>query len=76
MSLPRRSTASALRPALKFHDSLNQPEKAEECSRRWLVNGFPAEVLVWTAEEWAMLEPRPVDAQLYPCGVWAALRMA
>jgi hypothetical protein len=42
---------------------------------RWLINGFPASLLVWTQEQWASLNERPSDAQYHPNGVWCALRM-
>ena len=38
---------------------------------RWRINGFPAVILVWTADEWERLAVRPDDAQYYPCGVLA-----
>jgi hypothetical protein len=41
----------------------------------WRINGFPATIHVWTAEEWASLEVRPDDAQYHPAGVWCALRL-
>ncbi len=41
----------------------------------WHINGYPAAVVVWTAEEWAALEHRPLDAQAYPNGIWCALRI-
>ena len=40
----------------------------------WRINGFRARLMVWTAEEWEKLEPRPADAQYHPSGVWCALR--
>ena len=40
----------------------------------WRINGHRARLLVWTLEEWEKLEPRPVDAQYHPSGVWCALR--
>jgi hypothetical protein len=47
-------------------------------ARLWRVNGWPAQVVVWTeAEVLAMpAGERPSDAQRYPCGVWVALRLA
>jgi hypothetical protein len=42
---------------------------------RWLINGFPANVLIWTLDQWANLNERPSDAQYHPNGVWCALRM-
>ncbi len=41
----------------------------------WRINGHPARVLVWTAEQWDRLERRPIDAQYLACGVWCALRV-
>jgi hypothetical protein len=40
----------------------------------WRVNGQRLCIHVWTSEQWAQLDPRPTDAQYYPCGVWCALR--
>src|SRR5437660_12475781 len=42
---------------------------------RWLIDGFPAIILLWTQEQWASLRDRPSDAQYHPAGVWLALRM-
>lgn len=53
-------------------------EPADEVGDRglgWLINGYPAAVLVWTAEQWARLVDRPDDARWHPSGVWVALRM-
>ena len=44
-------------------------------SARWLINGFPATILVWTAEEWARLTDQPHDAQPVANGTWCALRI-
>ena len=42
----------------------------------WRINGFPAQIIIWTSEEWNNLESRPTDAQHYPgCGIWCALRL-
>ncbi len=72
MSNTVRATEFATkRSRLRLH--LNDSDLA--CSARWLINGFPATVLVWTAEEWARLTDRPKDAQQSPNGVWCVLRM-
>ena len=42
---------------------------------RWLINGFPATVQIWTEEQWAALSDRPSNAQYHPFGVWCALRL-
>jgi hypothetical protein len=42
---------------------------------QWKINGYPATIFIWTAEEWARLPEPPTDAQYYPCGVWCALRI-
>ena len=54
---------------------LHLPTAEIASSARWLINGFPATILVWTAEEWARLTDRPQDAQQYPNGTWCALRI-
>jgi hypothetical protein len=41
----------------------------------WRINGFRANLLVWTQDEWATMDARPSDAQFHPSGVWFALRM-
>ena len=57
---------------IRLHPGLADPAPP---GSRWLVNGFPAEVLLWTAGEWARLRSRPQDAQRYPNGCWVALRI-
>ena len=59
------------RPPLKLH----VPSSVVASATRWLINGFPATVIVWTAEEWNHLTVRPEDAQEGPNGIWCALRM-
>lgn len=59
---------------LKLHLPPSAPEGGPG-SARWLINGFPAAVLIWTAEEWARLTDRPGDAQPYPNGIWCVIRM-
>jgi hypothetical protein len=54
---------------------LHRPPADMARSPRWRINGFPATILIWTAEEWARLTDRPIDAQEYPNGVWCALRI-
>lgn len=56
---------------LKIH----HPNEARCEVGYWRINGYPARIIVWTAEEWARLEEPPQDAQYYPCGVWCALRL-
>jgi hypothetical protein len=41
---------------------------------RWLINGYPATILIWTAEEWSRLPEQPGDAQACANGTWCALR--
>lgn len=46
-------------------------------SARWRIDGWPVDVLVWTAAEVKRLPEPPADAQCYPeAGVWVALRLA
>ncbi len=54
---------------------LHLPTEPVVSSARWLINGFPATILLWTAEEWARLTDRPVDAHPCPNGIWCALRI-
>lgn len=60
-------------PAPRF--SLLHYEPASEHTAAWRINGFPARVLIWTAEEWSRLPHPPEDAQYVGEGLWCALRM-
>lgn len=55
--------------------SLYSPPEVETNIARWRINGYPASIIIWTKDEWEKLTDRPSDAQLYPCGVWCALRL-
>jgi hypothetical protein len=55
--------------------TLYSPPAPETHVAHWRINGYRAMILIWTAEEWALLPVRPDDAQYYPCGVWCALRV-
>ena len=73
MNLIKHATTPALR---RPRFSLFDPHLPTSSSGvRWLINGFPAIVIIWTQEQWADLQDRPSDAQLHPTGVWCALRM-
>ncbi len=67
----RSSQLAMRRSSLKVH----QPDSDQPCSASWLINGYPATIFIWTAEEWAKLADRPVDAQSFPNGIWCALRI-
>ena len=54
---------------------LHQPPADFGSSVKWLINGFPATLLIWTADEWDRLTDRPKDAQECPNGIRCALRM-
>jgi hypothetical protein len=54
---------------------LYAPPASETNTARWRINGYPARIVIWTAEEWEKLGERPSDAQYYACGVWCALRV-
>jgi hypothetical protein len=41
----------------------------------WRINGYRATLKLWTQDEWARMDARPLDAQYHPSGVWCALRM-
>ncbi len=55
--------------------ALFNPSPQCKNAAHWRINGFPASVLIWTAEEWERLSERPSDAQYHPSGVWCALRV-
>lgn len=55
--------------------TLHRPATPERNVAHWRINGHPATIFIWTAEEWERLEERPSDAQYYPCGIWCALRI-
>ena len=41
----------------------------------WRINGYRATIMIWTPEEWDRLTDHPPDAQLFPSGIWCAMRM-
>jgi hypothetical protein len=55
---------------LKLHRATDEDRAAF-----WRINGFRARLVIWTAEEWALLDERPTDAQYHPRGFWCALRI-
>ena len=67
----RASEVATMRSTLRLH----MPPADRTVSAHWLINGFPATILIWTAEEWARLSDRPEDAQPFPNGIWCALRI-
>jgi hypothetical protein len=69
------NTLAYLQPVKMGWLVLHSPSDPPENIARWRINGFPASIVIWTAEEWELLAERPADAQRYPCGVWCALRM-
>lgn len=54
---------------------LHLPGSEIATTARWLINGFPATIVIWTEEEWSRLTERPQDAQHYRNGIWCALRI-
>ena len=69
--LSLKSKTVSRRSCLKIH----LPTEQIAPSARWLINGFPATILVWTADEWAGLTEQPHDAQPVANGTWCALRI-
>jgi hypothetical protein len=51
------------------------PGPGPEESSGLLINGFPARLVAWTAEEWRRLEAPPADAHAFPSGLRVALRI-
>jgi hypothetical protein len=66
------TTTTPRRPRFGLFEPHLPPQPA---GVQWLINGFPARIMIWTQEQWAVLQDRPSDAQLHPTGVWCALRM-
>ncbi|QEH36979.1 hypothetical protein OJF2_55640 [Aquisphaera giovannonii] len=50
------------------------PGHGIEKSARWRINGYEVRLVIWSPDEWADLQERPIDAQFHPSGVWCALR--
>ena len=69
--LSLNSKTISKRSRLKIH----LPTEEIAHSARWLINGFPATILVWTADEWSRLTDQPHDAQPVANGTWCALRI-
>ena len=70
-SIQRTRRMESSLPALRLYNPPLPPAR----SARWRINGHPASLLIWSAEEWERLEERPSDAQFHPFGVWCALRL-
>ena len=51
------------------------PKEKVSNTARWTINGFPATLETWTAEEWRKLSVKPIDAQQCANGVWVTFRM-
>lgn len=71
-AIPRES----VRPMRAATSRTEAASRNTESNPIWKINGFPAVVYIWTAEEWACLMTRPADARQHPSGVWCALRWA
>jgi hypothetical protein len=71
LHLARTTSTPDLGSRLKLH----RPSSESAGALRWLINGHPATLTLWTAEEYAGMEPRPEDARQYSDGTWCALRM-
>lgn len=54
---------------------LSSSDERERVTTYWKINGYPAQILIWTVEEWEGLAVRPADARFHPSGVWCALRI-
>ena len=54
---------------------IHLPAEEVASSTRWLINGFPATILFWTADEWSRLTDRPEHAQQSPNGIWCVLKI-
>ena len=72
MSQTQRSSRILARPVFP---RLHNPPPTCAASVRWRLNGHPAQLLIWSKEEWEHLSERPADAQRHPSGIWCALRL-
>ena len=70
MSVPQRLRVPV---RARCHLRLWQETAPEAPTVTWRINGYRANLLVWTADEWARLEVRPSDARYHPSGFWCAL---
>ena len=70
------ATASADRPpALRLYHP-GRPAGPSPSVAWFTINGFPARLELWTAEEWADLADRPGDAVALANGCRVAFRIA
>lgn len=71
------NSAAQIESSLTMRNRLGlyTPPPSDTHAARWLINGYCARIVIWTAEEWEQLVERPTDAQHYSCGVWCALRL-
>lgn len=69
--LPAKRTTRRTGPFLRLSSS----EQRERIVSHWKINGYPAQILIWTVDEWERLAIRPADARYHPSGVWCALRI-
>jgi hypothetical protein len=61
-----------MNPPLRIH---TPPEENADRQTTWKINGWPVNVVIWTADEWARLHEKP-PAQYYPdLGLWCALKV-
>jgi len=67
----RTADVTSKRSQLKLH----LPAEEVASTTCWLINGFPATILIWSADEWARLIDRPEGAQQFPNGIWCVLRV-
>lgn len=52
-----------------------RPTKRNTEAAGWRINGYAAQLVIWSPEEWEDLDVRPMDAQFHPFGFWCALRI-
>ncbi len=76
---PAASGGAKRRPGLRLYrpEDLTPSSGAEPNGgvARWLINGYPATLQIWTDAEWASLSDPPPDAQRLDNGVWCSLRI-
>jgi hypothetical protein len=79
MPSPLRANSPARNHALSIHRPEGETPSALPRNVGhpvWEINGFRAFIVIWTPEAWMREKDKPADAQAYPDGTRAALRMA
>lgn len=72
---PTPAPSSAFLRIFSADPTRDGPETSSSGVHVFHVNGWPATLEIWTAEQWGRLEERPAEALEFDGGQWAAFRM-